>query len=116
MISSDAKRLFAPVADKGGGHTEADEYATRDVTFPAQIVPIALDPSPSRGGDQCIKSITRQAHQRKQQTEKGDLERHRDARSNWSSAKSSDHPNQLTQPLPTPWTYPDGRRCMHSGF
>ena len=62
MISSDAKRLFAPVADKGGGHTEADEYATRDVTFPAQIVPIALDPSPSRGGDQCIKSITRQTH------------------------------------------------------
>jgi len=62
----DAKRLFAPVADKGGGHTEADEHATRNVTFPAQIVPIALDPPPRRAGDQCIKSITRQAHQCKQ--------------------------------------------------
>ena len=80
MHLSDAKRLFAPVAGKGGSDTEADEHATGDVTFPAQVMPIALDPSPGRGGDQCIKAITRQAHQRKQQTEKGDLERHRAAR------------------------------------
>jgi hypothetical protein len=28
---SDAKQLFAPVADKGGRHTEADEHATREI-------------------------------------------------------------------------------------
>jgi Transposase len=40
MDVSDAKRLFAPAAGKGGGHSEADEQATSDVTFPAQVVPI----------------------------------------------------------------------------
>ena len=46
--------LLASVAGKGGGHAEADEHAAGDVTFPAQVMPFALDPSPSRAGDQCI--------------------------------------------------------------
>jgi hypothetical protein len=80
MDVSDTDRLFAPVASKRGGHAESDEHATGDVTFPAQVVTIALDPSPSRAGDQRIKTITRQTHQCEQQSEEGDLERHRTAR------------------------------------
>ncbi len=80
MDVSDTNRLFAPAAGKGGGHTESDEHATGDITFPAQVVTIALHPSPSRAGDQRIKAITRQTHQCEQQTEEGDLERHRTAR------------------------------------
>src|ERR1700676_4944089 len=80
MDVSDTNRLFASVASKGGGHTESDKYATGDVTFPAQVVTMALDPSPSRAGDQRIKTITRQTHQCEQQTEEGDLEHHRAAR------------------------------------
>src|SRR5882757_6535643 len=71
---------FASVASKGGGHTESDKHTTGEVTFPAQVVTIALDPSPRRAGDQRIKTITRQTHQCEQQTEEGDLERHRAAR------------------------------------
>jgi hypothetical protein len=52
--------LLAPVADKGGGHAEANEHAAGDVTFPAQEVTVALDPSPSRAGGQCIETIARQ--------------------------------------------------------
>jgi hypothetical protein len=80
QTQSDAKRLLAPVAGKCGGHTEADEHSAGDVTFPAQVVTIALDPSPSRAGDQRVEPITRQAHQCEQQTEEGYLERHRAAR------------------------------------
>lgn len=54
--------LFAPVASKGGSHTEPDEHATSEVTFPAQVATVALDPLPSRAGDQRIKTITRQTH------------------------------------------------------
>src|ERR1700675_2511683 len=72
--------LFAPVASKGGGHSEADEHAAGDVTLPAQVATMVLDPSPSRARDQRIKSIARQAHQCEQQTEEGHLERHRAAR------------------------------------
>src|SRR5580693_4986317 len=63
FIGADAKGLFAPVAGKGGGQTETDEHTAGDVTFPAQVAPVALDPSPRRAGDHRIKTITRQAHQ-----------------------------------------------------